>query len=157
MPMKIDIALIALLALAPVAAAADRNPDPMHSPRCEAARAELDTLLGQPRASRERLEQARRRAAQACLGATNTVRERSGAPEPPQVVPPTIGVQRQPVAPPAIEPAPAPPAVPRPTAITTCDAAGCWDSDGRRLNRMGPLLVGPGGVCQGLGAIVNCP
>ena len=155
--MKIDIALIALLALASAAAAGDREPDPMHSPQCEAARAELDTLVAQPRASRERLEQARRRVAQACLGASDTVRQRSGAPEPPQVVAPTIGVQRQPVAPSAIEPAPAPLAIPRPTAITTCDAAGCWDSDGRRLNRMGPLLVGPGGVCHGLGAIVNCP
>lgn len=153
--MKIVIALAALVALAP-AAAGDRHPDPMGSPQCAAARVELDALLAQARASREQLQQARRHTAQACLGTSDAPRQRSGAAEPPQAVPPTIAAPRPPV-PPVVAPPPPPLALPRPTAITTCDPGGCWDSDGRRLNQMGPLLVGPGGVCHGLGGIVSCP
>ena len=115
--------------------------------------------MAQPRPSPDRLEQARRRTAQACLGTEGAQGQRSGAAQPPQAVPPAMGFPRQPVQPPVIAaPAPPPPLpVPRPTAITTCDPAGCWDSEGRRLNQMGPLLVGPGGVCTGAGGIVNCP
>ncbi len=61
-----------------------------------------------------------------------------------------------PTLPPVALPAP-PLAIPRPTVITTCDPAGCWDSDGRRLNNMGPLLMGPRGPCTLQGGVANCP
>ena len=156
--MRLDAALIAFALFGPTPAAAqDEAADPMRSAPCVAARAELESLLALPGAAGERLEQARGRTARACLGAGGGDRQRSGAPEPPQVVPPAIAIPRQPVQPPVIAPAPPPVPLPRPTAITTCDPAGCWDSQGRRLNQMGPLLVGPGGVCSGLGGIVTCP
>ena len=105
-----------------------------------------------------RLAQARKQAALACLGRASEDRVRSGAQQPAQAVAPPV------VAPPparAALPAPAPPApplvIPRPIAITACDAAGCWDSEGRRLNYMGPLLMGPRGACTVQGALANCP
>jgi hypothetical protein len=156
--MRIESALLAALLLAAGAALArDDAADPMRSQPCLDARAELEALLAQPRGSSERLAQARRRTAQACLGSSDGARQRSGAPEPPQAVPPTIAIPRQPVQPPALAPAPPPVPVPRPTAITVCDPSGCWDSQGRRLNQQGPLLIGPGGLCTGLGGIVTCP
>jgi hypothetical protein len=51
-----------------------------------------------------------------------------------------------------------PVAVPRAAAvITTCDPGGCWDSEGRRLNHLGPMLVGPRGLCNLQAGIANCP
>ena len=144
----------------PAGAVAAPGRDPLHSPECLRARAELDTAFGAPDARRNaRLQQARQSARQACLGREAASRQRSGAPEPPQVVaPPAL---REPPAaavpaPPATVPAPAL-SIPRPAAITTCDPGGCWDSEGRRLNQMGPQLVGPRGVCTVQGGMVICP
>jgi hypothetical protein len=75
------------------------------------------------------------------------------------------------VAPLAVAPASAPPALSgraappapvarppeRPYAITSCDAGGCWANDGSRLNRIGPNLVGPRGLCTVQGTLVQCP
>jgi len=47
--------------------------------------------------------------------------------------------------------------IPRPVAITTCDAGGCWDSQGHRLNFMGPMLIGPQGLCSLQAGAVHCP
>ena len=44
-----------------------------------------------------------------------------------------------------------------PACATSCDAGGCWDSNGTRYNRMGPTLIGPSGVCSQQGAFLNCP
>jgi hypothetical protein len=44
-----------------------------------------------------------------------------------------------------------------PPVVTSCDAGGCWSSDGTRLNRVGPNLMGPGGVCTVTGKMVHCP
>ncbi|NKE64409.1 hypothetical protein RAMLITH_01130 [Ramlibacter sp. RBP-2] len=153
-------ALSALLLFGPAPALAQRGAaDPLRSAPCAVARAELEAALAQRPAAGGRLEQARHRAAQACLGASDDgARRRPGAAGQPQVVQPTIATRRQPSElPPAPAPPPPPLSVPRPTAITACDPAGCWDSEGRRLNQMGPLLVGPGGVCSGLCGLVACP
>jgi len=45
----------------------------------------------------------------------------------------------------------------RPYAITSCDAGGCWANDGSRLNRVGPNLWGPRGICSVQGSLVQCP
>ncbi len=60
---------------------------------------------------------------------------------------------------PAGPPAPPRAAVPQPplNTITACDAAGCWASDGTRLNRMGSGLLGPRGLCTQQGAVLSCP
>jgi hypothetical protein len=72
------------------------------------------------------------------------------------VKPPTIEVPPPP--PPSLVVTPPPPApIQRPPVIVSCDAGGCWDSNGTRLNRAGPVLVGPGGPCLATGNVVQCP
>jgi hypothetical protein len=151
--------LLAALALGAAAAAANAADDRLESPECRAARAELERQLEAPQARRgERLERAQRHAADVCLGrASSGSRQRSGAPEPPLAVPPPV-MSAPRTAPPVELAAPAPPVqIPRPTVITTCDSAGCWDSEGRRLNQTGPLLIGPKGPCNVQGGLVTCP
>jgi len=50
-----------------------------------------------------------------------------------------------------------PVAVPRAAVITQCDPTGCWDSNGQRLNLVGPGLAGPGRPCTVQGNAVMCP
>ncbi|WP_295638039.1 hypothetical protein [uncultured Methylibium sp.] len=60
----------------------------------------------------------------------------------------------------APRPVPAPSAIappPSPLVVTGCDATGCWASDGSRLQRLGPDLVGPRGTCTVQGAVLACP
>ncbi len=79
------------------------------------------------------------------------------APYPAIQVPPVTGPA---VALPQLPPAaasPAPLALPRAAVITQCDPTGCWDSSGRRLNRVGPGLVAPGGPCTVQGPSALCP
>lgn len=131
--------------------------DPLKSPECKSALVELERLLDEKPQGRERAQRvaaARRHAMAACLGRADAAATRSGAPYPPQAVaPPNIAgapaVRTIPPAPPL--------AIPRPTVITTCDPAGCWDSEGRRLNNIGPLLVGPRGPCTVQGGLASCP
>lgn len=150
------------LALSALTLAWAQSPDPLKSPECKAALDELEHVLGektQGSARAQRVGAARRHATNTCLGGGDDKRVRSGAPNPAQAVrPPVIG------APPAVSPAPPaaklpalPLAIPRPTVITTCDPAGCWDSEGRRLDNMGPLLMGPRGPCTVQGGLATCP
>ncbi|MEZ0307359.1 MAG: hypothetical protein ACAH21_05505 [Ramlibacter sp.] len=136
--------------------------DPMNSPECRTARAALEALLNDPglaRTQRDRqLVPARERAAIACLGRGRGGRERAGAPDPVQAMPAPVATPTPALAPPLTAAAPAPPApIPRPTVITSCDPAGCWDSAGRRLNGTGPVLIGPAGACTVQGALAHCP
>jgi hypothetical protein len=41
--------------------------------------------------------------------------------------------------------------------LNACDATGCWASDGTRLLRAGPNLIGPRGICTTSGPFVQCP
>lgn len=136
------------------------EPDPMNSRACVRAREALDQAIGEPAPNRQahaaRLARARQQAATACLGRDSSSRERSGAPDPPQAVPPPMAVVPRPPLPVPAAPA-APLAIPRAATITTCDPAGCWDSEGRRLNNMGPLLLGPRGLCTMQGGQLICP
>ena len=80
-------------------------------------------------------------------------------PSPPTTtVPPMTAVPPMPVSPLR----PTTPVVPlqqiaSPPVVTSCDATGCWSSDGTWLHRVGPNLVGPGGVCTVTGKMVQCP
>lgn len=78
------------------------------------------------------------------------------APYPAVRVPP-VGAVDTPVLPPPPALPPAPLVVPRAAVITQCDPTGCWDSSGRRLNRVGPSLAGPGGPCTVQGHSALCP
>jgi len=150
-----------LLAAAPAFAAAQPG-EGLDSPDCKAARAELESALDDPALGRDqraqRLAPLRKEVLQACLGPATEQRQRSGAPQPAVAVPAPI-ISAPPLYPAvrATSPPPPPVSVPRPAVVTTCDPAGCWDSDGRRLNNLGPMLVGPRGPCTLQGGIANCP
>jgi len=152
--------IAALLLAAPLAVQAQAS-DPLSSHECAAARAELESALNDdastPAARAQRLAMARRQAALACLGPSSGQPHRSGAPEVPRAVPPPVISSPRPEAVPAPAATPLPPlAIPRPATITTCDPTGCWDSEGRRLNQVGPLLMGPRGLCNTHGGAVTC-
>ncbi|ROZ78298.1 hypothetical protein [Ramlibacter sp. WS9] len=151
-------ALVLVASAASVLGAAD--PDPLKSEACKDALAAMEQVIAAPAspARATHVAAAREEAAVACLGRSAGRAMRSGAPEPAVVVrPPSFA---GPGVPPAVPAAAAPtPAlvIPRPTVITICDPGGCWDSDGRRLNSIGPLLMSPRGPCTVQGGIANCP
>jgi hypothetical protein len=152
----------AVFMAAPLVAQAQPG-DPLRSSACASAQAELEVALAEnasnPQARAQRLANARKQAALACLGPSSGERQRSGAPEPVQVVPPTaIAVPSAPPAPPSPATAPLPQLdIPRPATMTTCDPGGCWDNNGKRLNQVGPTLIGPHGPCGMYGGVVTCP
>jgi hypothetical protein len=154
--------IAALFMAAPLLAQAQPG-DALRSRECAIARAELEASLdnnvSNPRAREQRLANARKQAKLACLGPSSGEPQRSGAPDPVQVVPPTvIAVPSGPPAPPSPVTAPLPPLdIPRPATMTMCDPGGCWDSNGKRLNQVGPILIGPRGPCGMHGGVVTCP
>ncbi|MFC5500589.1 hypothetical protein ACFPOE_23805 [Caenimonas terrae] len=139
---------------------AQGNADLMKTPACLAARQQLDAALAAS-GPRERLAAARERAALACFGV------KPAAPPEGRFVPPPVATEpirlrpETALAPPPAaraQPAPLPQLpVPRAPAVTTCDAAGCWDSNGTHYDRQGPVLLGPRGVCTMQGGVMNCP
>jgi hypothetical protein len=148
--------ILSLLLCAPLLAWAQG--DPLKSAACASALEALQAARAAPRAA-GRVEDARRTAAQACLGADGEPPSRPG-----RVARPPIAVPAPTIEPPpgtALRNAPAPPPapveIPRPATITSCDAHGCWTSEGTRLPRTGPGLIGPGGPCAAQGAFAYCP
>lgn len=161
-----------LVVLALVSSAHPAHADPLKSRGCVDAVAALDDVERATAASRAsqakgvvadaatmaRLRGLRHQAARLCLG---------GAPdEEPGVLSrapvPTVQAQpRMPLPTPAATATgprtPPPPAIAPLRSITSCDAAGCWASDGSRLQKMGPDLLGPHGLCRTLGTVLSCP
>ncbi|WP_157270830.1 hypothetical protein [Azohydromonas aeria] len=168
--------LYALLAAAAVAAQSQPR-DALESAECRQALAALrlqeqaavaEAERGAGPVARDTLAQrlapARQRAARACL------QGRADAPPPapgrfvtPPLTVPPVAMPAPLPAPPSVLPMPAtplPPALPRPAppaSITSCDALGCWASDGTRLQRAGPNLLGPRGFCSAPGGVLSCP
>jgi len=160
------------------ALAATAGGDSLHAPECERALAALQTVeqsasapLGQGARSiaaaasgraapaiDPRLAAARRDVARHCLAAREDPPRAGRLAELPIAVPPVAGapVPQPPATPPTTMPARIPPPQP-PVAITTCDTGGCWTSDGTRLQRLGPTLLGPRGACSVVGTLVHCP
>jgi len=130
--------------------------DPLKSEACGQGLASLQSARAQGQ-SPAQLEALRQRATQDCLGGTGAPHRPSPTLREPDLVPPPTLEPATPPPAPVAPPAPAPLKVDRPAIITSCDAGGCWDSDGRRLNRAGPLLIGPGGTCVQSGTAVQCP
>ena len=142
--------------------------DPLKSPACVDARRDLNAAEaalkpGQAPSSAD-LKRLRQKVADVCLRAEADTP--SARVLPPIAVPPvsagigaTAGIA-QPRAPalPVITPLPTPTPPTGPTQVSRCDAGGCWDSNGARLNRSGPFLVNPqGAMCTKVGTIVQCP
>ncbi len=158
---------VVLSALAAGAAGPDQAVDLMNTPECRAARTRLDVVTaaadGRHPSGIRALQSARERAARACFGrpadsaAVAPPGDDLRAPQPTVRMPPVMGVAAQPPAlPTPVAPSP-PVAIPRPAVITQCDPTGCWDSSGRRLNRVSPGLAGPGGPCTVAGNSAMCP
>ena len=166
--------LLVALALPPLAQA-----DPLQAAPCRAALGllaqEEDAVIarrsgGPPAAPmpRSRLAQLQREAARVCLG--EQADREPVAPRVPTLQPVTplqplpraavpAGSPRQAAGRPALA---APSVVQqRPlVTISQCDAQGCWASDGARVQKQGPLLLGARGYCSGgsrAGAVINCP
>jgi hypothetical protein len=147
-------ACTALLGLQAHAAAP--GSDPLKSDACARSLAALEAARA-PGSDRTpaQVEVLRREATQACLGSHGDARRPSPTAQAPVVVPPPVVALPRSV-PPVAATVPAPP-IERPAVITSCDPGGCWDSNGTRLNRAGPLLIGPGGACVTTGLQVHCP
>jgi hypothetical protein len=130
--------------------------DPLKSGECGQSLAALEAARAD-RGAGARLEALRQQATQACLGGSGEARRPSPVAQPPIVVPPPIVAVPAPAEAPRPAPPPSPVAIQRPPVLTSCDAGGCWDSNGGRLNRAGPTLIGPGGACVVTGQVVHCP
>ena len=174
--------LAAILALA-AASTAIADPaaatlgDPLEAAECrralaalntdEAAVAEASRASGGITANDRRLIDAklapvRRRAAKACLARradpATPSSERLVRPAPVTTQPLAVAPASS-AAPTAVTARAAPPTAraEKPYAITSCDPGGCWANDGSRLNRVGPNLWGPRGICTVQGSLLQCP
>lgn len=151
---------IALAAAASVAQDGSRS-TLLGAPACRRAVDQLEAreaaAARDGRSARAELDAARRQAAVACLGGHDAPASAPAA-RPPATGRPTAPPGRPPEGRPPPTGIPTP--VPRPAApvtITACDATGCWASDGSRLQRVGPNLLGPKGICSTSGSILTCP
>jgi len=152
--------VLLLAALASGAGAAQER-SLLEAPACRRSMDALDAreaAAARDRSARTALQAAQRQAAAACLG------DRDAASAPRRTARPSATVTPPRPATPLPTPAPSPAAVPmppvRPAAaltVTACDATGCWASDGSRLQRVGPNLLGPGGqTCSTSGTLLHC-
>lgn len=155
------LANVATGAAAQSPAASIKPGDPLQSPACLGALKSLQERENAQRAgspSLTALSAARRQAAIACLGQADAPMPQHLAQPPlrvaPVIVPPMPAAARMP---PTSPPPPAVTPMPMPPMVTSCDAAGCWASDGTRLQRNGPDLVGPRGLCSVDGGVLRCP
>lgn len=145
------------------AGAALAQTDPLQAPECRAAMAALDAAERAPQASASSpaLAEARRRAARECLGARADPAPAARRAEPPVAVPPPAWPAPPRLPPPTPTPTPlpaAPAARPLPPpAVISCDAASCLTTDGQRLPRAGPVLIGPQGHCSVQAGVLACP
>jgi hypothetical protein len=143
--------------------------DPLQSAECREALAALRLQEDRaatasapdqaPRPGRA-LERARHGAARACLRSRADPPPAGRFAQPPVSLPPAV--EPPPLRPPVTAVVPRSPEVPvpppaTPTVVTSCDAGGCWTSDGSRVNRVGSVLVGPRGACSPMGATMVCP
>ena len=161
---KAPLLLALLLASAGFALAAEPPRDLINSPGCKLARERFDAAFEQAQKVRpftmQALDEARHDAALACFGSAATSPPPSGirSPQPTVVVPQAAAARRAlPTSPPSSAGSNAPVQIDRPSQITSCDSGGCWRSDGSHLNRIGPELAGPRGICNVVGAVANCP
>jgi hypothetical protein len=177
----VRVLFVALVVGERALAATAASGDPLHAPECQRALAALDAVEGSASAPLghgthsvphvaasganghaapaidPRVTAARRDVARQCLEAREDPPRAGRLAEPAIEVPPVAGARATPSTPPTTMPARIPPVQP-PVVITTCDTGGCWTSDGQRLPRLGPTLLGPRGqACSVVGAVVHCP
>lgn len=151
--MKIACTLLVLLAAAVPLRAQDA--DPLKSPACGAALADLQSAR---QAGGGDVAGLRAAAAGACLGSSALPARPSRVLQAPVTVPPPQIDRPQamaPLPPPVLPPPPV--AIERAPLPATCDAGGCWSNNGTHLRHVPPTLAVPGGVCTQQGTVVYCP
>lgn len=152
--MKTALALFLACAAVAVAHAQD---DPLKSPACGAALAQLQAAR-QGGAAAPQVEALRAAAAGTCLGgATPPARPGRVLRAPEAVAPPQVTLSPPPAPPPAAMPPPPAVTIERPATPATCDPSGCWTSDGTHLRHVPPNVIGPAGPCVQQGGVVYCP
>lgn len=160
------------IAIAAVASSAER-PDPTKSPECLCALDRLNAIEEEVAAARSsaplkesynakastRLNATRKNASRICLGGSGDPPPLARpAALPTDLAPPlTTSPGLRPQASPSSVVVPNFKRVEQPVSVTSCDPGGCWASDGTRLQRVGPNLLGPQGFCTTQGALVHCP
>jgi hypothetical protein len=155
-----------VLAIALFAGAAEGQAvEPLGSVECRQALASLQAReavivaarqAGAPFAPDASLQSLRRQAARACLGSrADSPPSPQRVVRPPVVVPPIVVAR--PAPPPQMPVLPSLKPIEPNLVVTTCDAVGCWASDGSRLQRVGPNLLGPRGLCSVQGTLLHCP
>ena len=157
-PMRLFLPAL-FLACTAAAAAAD-----MHSAECSDALARLQAQEdlqrqtgAQDDATRLRWQGLRTEAARRCLGGDGSLVSPSQHQlRSPIAVAPIAAAARM-AAPPAIAMQPALRLNAPPLTLTSCDATGCFASDGSRLTRAGAGLIGPKGLCTVQGNFLQCP
>jgi hypothetical protein len=148
---------IALLAITAATAARAQAEDPLKSPACGEAIADLQSARS-AHAAPAQVERLRAHAQGVCLGSTTVPRRPPRvAQQPIAVPPPQIDVPSRAtiLGAPSLPPPPAP--VPHFPAPAQCDPGGCWVDDGSHLQYVPPTLVTPRGRCTQQGALVYCP
>ena len=147
---------VPLLLVAAVSVRA-QEADPLKSPACGAAIAQLQAARDNHEAS-ARIESLRSSAATICLGQPDPPARPSRSVQAPISVPaPQIEPSSRPV-PIAAPTLPRPPvAIGRPSSPALCDGGGCWANDGTHLRMVPPDLRGPTGLCSNLGGQLYCP
>ncbi|MBC5764274.1 hypothetical protein [Ramlibacter albus] len=144
------IALLSLLAFASIANAQD----PLKSPECTAALAQLESARA---ANSPNVETVRRAASNACFGVPAASARPSRSVQAPIRVPPPV-IEVKPRAPlPPIPTLPPPVPIERGPTISSCDAAGCWVNNGNRLQHVTPNLMAPYGLCGIAPGAAGCP
>lgn len=152
--MKIAPALLLALAVLPAGA---QPGDPLKSPACGTALAQLQAARSGD-AGAGTVEGLRSAAASACLGSATLPSRPSRIAQPPVVVPPPQIEVPQRVAPLPTPTLPPPPvAIQRAPLPAQCDAGGCWTNDGSHLRYVPPTLARPNGLCTQQGGQVFCP
>ena len=149
--------LLPLACLCAAAAFAQGEDDPLQSPACLSARQRLDAAQAEAQRLTPQLRALRQQVAEVCLRARADTPRAARLARPAEAVPSSVAPPPRVMAPAAL-PTPAAPLPPTPTQVTRCDAGGCWDSSGQRLNRSGNLLVNPQGrLCTQQGTVLACP
>lgn len=146
------VAVMQLLCPTQASLAETLGADPLKSQACLKAVERLEAAR-RDKAPMDVTEAFRTQAAQVCLGAAAT--GRMAAPPARLAAEQEASSLRRSQQQPAIRDVPSPistgglPPVPieRPSMLMNCDAAGCWDGEGRRYPRVGEDVIGPRGRC----------
>ena len=151
------VPLLAPLLLAAAAPLHAQDADPLKSPACGAAIAQLQAAR-ENHEDAARIETMRRGAANTCLGQPDPPARPARSVQAPVSVPtPQIAMPSRPEPMAVPTPPPPPVAIDRPSSPAICDAGGCWANDGTHLRMVPPDLRGPTGLCSSLGGQLYCP